>query len=189
MVTVTLEDLEDPVFASCPDDLITSIDRDKNSISVATIDPVVTDNCRIETLTWTLSGATTGVSPATGVNYLRTHDFNLGVTTVSYRATDELGNFSLCTFAVTVEYKVPEIKSVTIPNASMKIGDIISATFKVSTDGGFVFSLVSGSIGGYPLYNFQRIDATTYLANFQITQDGNSYLAGRDYSGYRPDYI
>jgi hypothetical protein len=79
-----------------------------------------------------------------------------------------------------VEFALPEILSVSIPDNSMKIGDVISATITTATDGGSPFSMVSGEIGGYPLYNFVRISETSYLANFEIIEDGNSYLATED---------
>ena len=73
--------------------------------------------------------------------------------------------------------KVLGISNVQIPNATMKIGDIITATITVSNDAGTPFSLVTGTIGGYPLLNLLRVNATTYLANFTITEGGNSYAA------------
>ncbi len=76
--------------------------------------------------------------------------------------------------------KVVEISDISIPNATMKIGDVISATITVSNDAGFSYSLVSGQVGGYPLTGFQRVDETTYLANFLITEGGNSYLANEN---------
>ncbi len=73
--------------------------------------------------------------------------------------------------------KVLGITNVQIPNATMKIGDIITATITVSNDAGTPYSLVTGSIGRYPLVNLLRMNATTYLANFTITEGGNSYAA------------
>jgi len=180
LVTITVEDLEDPVFTYCPRDTIIYIDRDQTGAVVATPDPEVTDNCEIVLQTWTMTGSTIAVSPGTGINNLGSYEFNLGVTTVTYRTVDPIGNFAECSFNITVEYSLPEIQSVSIPDAIMKIGDIISATITVATDGGSEFTMVSGLIGGYPLYNFQRIDETTYLANFEIIEDGNSYLATED---------
>ncbi|MEN8203326.1 MAG: fibronectin type III domain-containing protein [Bacteroidota bacterium] len=180
LLTITIEDLEDPLFDSCPEDVIATIQRDQISASVDTEDPLVSDNCEIGTLTWIVSGATIGMSPETGINILGTYEFNLGVSTLTYRATDMNGNFTECSYDVSVEFSPPEILGVSIPDASMKIGDIVSATITTATDGGSPFSMVSGEIGGYPLYNFQAIDETTYLANFEIIENGNSYLATED---------
>ncbi len=76
--------------------------------------------------------------------------------------------------------KVVEIISVTIPNATMKIGDVIPVTITVVNDAGIGYALLSGTVGGYPLYGFQRTSATTYLANFDITDGGNSYRADQN---------
>lgn len=56
-----------------------------------------TDNCLVSSITYTLSGATTG----TGTN-LNGVAFNLGVTTVTWVATDGLGNTNTCFYTVTV---------------------------------------------------------------------------------------
>ena len=76
--------------------------------------------------------------------------------------------------------KVIKILNVTIHNVSMKIGDLISATITVDPDAGIPYTFISGSVGGYPLGGFLRISATTYLANFSISQGGNSYSASQD---------
>ena len=75
--------------------------------------------------------------------------------------------------------KIVEVLNVTIPNATMKIGDVISATITVINDAEMPYAFVSGSVGGYPLYGFWRINATTYLANFVIAEGGNSYPANQ----------
>ncbi len=76
--------------------------------------------------------------------------------------------------------RVVRILGVNIPNASMKIGDVIPATLTVSSDVGVSYTLISGSVGGYPLEGFHRISATSYLANFTITQGGNSFTASQE---------
>ncbi len=180
LVTITVEDLESPVFSLCPNNSLIEINRDESVAMVETLDPVVTDNCEVQLLTWTLSGATTGNSPAVGINYLGTVEFKLGTTTVTYHAEDLEGNAASCTFDITIEIEKPKILDVSIPDASMKIGDIVTATIKVANDGGSNYSLLSGDIGGYPLTGFVRSNETTYLVNFEITEGGNSYLAGED---------
>ncbi len=76
--------------------------------------------------------------------------------------------------------KVIRIHGVTIPNESMKTGDVITATITVDDDDGVPYSLISGSVGGYPLEGFQRITATTYYATFTIREGGNSFTASQD---------
>ena len=74
----------------------------------------------------------------------------------------------------------PEIQGVSIPNQPMKINDVVTATISVKDDGGALYSLTSGTIGNYPLYNFTRINNTNYTAKFTITSGGNSYIASAD---------
>ena len=61
-------------------------------------DATATDNCGIPTLSYSLSGATTG----TGITTLNGVTFNAGTTTVNWRATDICGNYVECSFTVTV---------------------------------------------------------------------------------------
>ena len=68
---------------------------------------IATDNCTVSSLTYSLSGATTGTgSSLNGVQ------FNLGVTTVTWLATDAAGNTTTCVFSVTVlDTQIPVILS------------------------------------------------------------------------------
>ncbi|MCK4749529.1 MAG: HYR domain-containing protein, partial [Bacteroidales bacterium] len=172
-----VEDLEFPVFTYCPNDTLIKIERNELTAIVTPNIPDTLDNCGIVLQTWSLTGATIATSPVIGINVLGLYTFNLGITTVTYHVEDLAGNAAECVFNVNVEIKEPEILNVTIPDASMKIGDIISATITVGDDGGQIYSMISGTVGGYPLTNFQRINSTTYLANFTIIEGGNSYLA------------
>jgi large repetitive protein len=56
----------------------------------------------VVSLTWTMSGATTGSSLSTGLNNLTTYTFNKGVTTITYTVTDNDNLSASCSFAVTV---------------------------------------------------------------------------------------
>jgi len=66
-------------------------------------------NNNVATLTWTMTGATTASSDATGINNLTTAVFNLGVTTVTYTVTDALGLSATCSFTVTVIDNTPPV--------------------------------------------------------------------------------
>ncbi len=180
VVVITVDDLEEPQFALCPVDELIEIERDEVIASVITTDPVFTDNCEVSSLTWTMSGATVRVSPDVGINLIGEADFNLGITTITYVAEDLAGNTGICSFDITVKIKDPEVLNVSIPNATMKIDDVITATITVSDDGGTEYILLSGDIGGYFLQNFVRLNSTTYLANFLIIEGGNSYEAPVD---------
>ncbi len=69
---------------------------------VALDPPVYADNCEVEVLSWVMSGATTGSSPVSGINMLTVHNFNVGVTVITYSAADPSGNVSECSFEVTI---------------------------------------------------------------------------------------
>lgn len=179
-VTITVDDMEAPEFTFCPTDTVIEIERDQIFATAVPHLPIVTDNCEISALTWTMSGVLTGNSPAIGINYVESTDFPLGVTRINYFAEDLMGNSASCSFNVSIETKDPEILEVSIPNGIMKIGQLITATISVAEDGGSEYVLVSGTIGGYPLQDLQRINSTTYMANFLIVEGGNSYEALED---------
>ena len=63
-------------------------------------DAVATDNCTVSSLTYTLSGATSGVGTS-----LANVAFNTGTTTVTWKATDYCGNSAQCSYSVTVNYR------------------------------------------------------------------------------------
>jgi hypothetical protein len=60
-------------------------------------DATATDNCLVSSITYTLTGATTG----SGIS-LNGVGFNVGITSVTWTATDGLGNSSSCFYSVTV---------------------------------------------------------------------------------------
>jgi trimeric autotransporter adhesin len=64
--------------------------------------PYYSPYSNIVTLTWAMTGATTASSAPTGINILYNYTFNVGVTTITYTATD-IDNLSVdCSFTVTV---------------------------------------------------------------------------------------
>jgi hypothetical protein len=100
---VIVTDNTAPLFVSCPSSITNAPTNSAGCTgNVVTVNPVVTDNCNMSSLVWSLSGATTGTSASTGINYLNTHNFATGVTTVTYTATDASGNSSVCSYTVTV---------------------------------------------------------------------------------------
>lgn len=95
--TVTVEDDEDPII-SCPSDVIQNIDPGQCDAVVNNLDPNATDNCPNLSLSYILSGATTG----TGNGSASGLTFNVGITTVEYTVTDGAGNTAVCSFTVTI---------------------------------------------------------------------------------------
>tara|TARA_R110000850_G_scaffold218852_1_gene344376 strand:- start:201 stop:4634 length:4434 start_codon:yes stop_codon:yes gene_type:complete len=107
---ITIEDNEAPVLACVTDQ---TIDTDAGvctyTHSGIAWDATATDNCSVDTITYELTGVTTG----TGTS-LDGVVFNLGETTVTWTATDGSTNTDVCSFTVTVEdNEAPEITCVT----------------------------------------------------------------------------
>jgi HYR domain/PKD-like domain/Secretion system C-terminal sorting domain len=99
--TITVTDTENPTI-NCPAAIQANTDAGTCAASIATPNPVTADNCIVTELTWTLSGATTGASPATGINNIGTQLFNKGLTTITYLVKDAAGNTATCSYTVTV---------------------------------------------------------------------------------------
>jgi len=95
---------------TCPASITVNADFEKLFASnVAIAAPVYGDDCPGLSLTWNMTGATSGSSPVTGVNiYPSPSIFNLGITTIQYTATDANGHTAICSFTVTVLSK-PDI--------------------------------------------------------------------------------
>ena len=105
--TVTVVDNQAPVVV-CPANIVANTNVGVCTATVATPNPTTSDNCAVTQVTWVMTGATTGSSAATGINYVGTQAFNLngttgqGVTTITYTVRDAGGNTSTCSYTVTV---------------------------------------------------------------------------------------
>ena len=98
---VTVTDTQNPVFTLCPPNQEQQITNGGCDLANVTVpNPTFTDNCAIESLIWTMTGATTNTSSTTGINYVSGQTFNVGVTLVSYTVTDVNGLTATCTFTV-----------------------------------------------------------------------------------------
>ncbi|WP_123912660.1 immunoglobulin-like domain-containing protein [Hanstruepera neustonica] len=95
-----------PPTITCPSDIIVGCPQEVPSLT-----PTTSDFCGAITLqTYTLTGATTANSPATGINDASSEDFLAGTTTITYYIEDASGNSSSCSFDVTVnDYTDPII--------------------------------------------------------------------------------
>ncbi|MBL0130503.1 MAG: HYR domain-containing protein [Chitinophagaceae bacterium] len=105
--TVTVVDNQAPVI-TCPPSVVRNTDPNVCTSTYATPNPTTSDNCGVTSVSWVMTGATTGASPLTGINYLGTQAFGLtgttgqGITTVTYTVKDAAGNTTTCSYTVTV---------------------------------------------------------------------------------------
>ncbi len=84
---VVISDVENPLFIGCPGPIITNNSAGNCSAIVTWTPPSASDNCAGLTVTSTYNPGAT---------------FPVGTTTVTYTATDAVGNSTICSFTVTV---------------------------------------------------------------------------------------
>src|SRR5690606_16564107 len=94
---VTVVDNENPEI-TCVGDQTVDVAVCTYTHSGTAWDAVADDNCSVATLEYELTGDTTGSGTS-----LDGVEFNLGVTTVTWTATDGSSNTDVCSFDVTVE--------------------------------------------------------------------------------------
>ncbi|MGQ7868174.1 HYR domain-containing protein, partial [Sunxiuqinia sp. sy24] len=119
---ITVIDNQDPIFTFCPSNEEEEIAADqcsKTGVSLGV--PTIEDNCSY-TLSYTLSGETSG----SGNGLIpSTQAFNVGVTTVTYTATDPAGNTATCQFTVTIKrLEIPEA-AITCPDDPATVNALI----------------------------------------------------------------
>jgi gliding motility-associated-like protein len=104
---VTVTDAQNPIILTCGPSTTPIVNVNSGLCTYTKSgtgwNPTVSDNCSTYSMNYTLSGATTGTGTSlSGVQ------FNLGITTVSWLATDGSGNTSSCSFQVNVvDIQVP----------------------------------------------------------------------------------
>ncbi|GAB1451517.1 hypothetical protein MASR2M47_15730 [Draconibacterium sp.] len=130
--TVTMVDgITQPPVITCPADVVQNAGPNNCYLENVVIpDPTATDNCEVATISWIMTGATTGASRLDSINYVGGETFNVGVTTITYTATDSAGNFATCKFTVTIKDVTPpvieintckDVTDVAAPNNCSKI--------------------------------------------------------------------
>jgi hypothetical protein len=136
--TVTVTDTQVPVFTACPANAVDQITNGGCTLVPGTVTkPTFSDNCSVDKLTYTLSGATTATSPATGINYADGLTYNVGLTTVVYTLTDVNGLSSTCTHTVWIQnLSAPQFSSTCPANAtSNATAGLCSAAVSVPAPG------------------------------------------------------
>ena len=107
-----------PPTLFCPDDVEDVVDPASCTITFSDIDDPVMDGYCATTLTYELSGATTGSGTGT-VNGI---DFNVGLTTVKYKIEDIAGNKDSCTFTIFAKHLDITPTAYTCPPATVYAG-------------------------------------------------------------------
>ena len=98
-------------------------------------------------------------------------------------ATDTSGNISERAVALSIndiaDETPPVISNVSIPNGAMHVGNVVTVTITVDADTD-TYTVMQGTVGGFPLSNFTKINDTTYTAKFTVTEGGTDVAAGSD---------
>ncbi len=156
--TVTVSDNQFPTI-TCPANNMKGVDEGKCFYTVVgTIqDPTgVNDNCGVASVSYTLSGATTG----SGSNSLAGKVLNKGVTTVTWKVTDNNGNMTTCSFTIDVKDleppKItcpPDVMVITapgqcsVPASSVSLGSPTG----ISDNCAVKYPITNNSPGSYPV--------------------------------------
>lgn len=174
-IEITVEDVEDPVFDTCPDDIVVEIDPGDCNFVVDYPVPAASDNCPGPvTVVQTAGLAPNSIFPA-------------GETTITYEATDANGNTAICTFTVTVtEPVLPEItcpSDITVDTDPDECGAVVNYVPPMGTDNcpGAATELISGLAPGstFPVGTttvvYQVTDASGNTAEcaFDVTVEDN----------------
>jgi len=180
--TVTVNDTTNPTV-NCPANVTTC-----NPI-VNNIGSTSSDNCTGETISYTLSGATTG----TGTGDASGTSFGVGVTTVTYVATDASNNQDSCSFTVTVNPLPsvaiasfsPDTVCETDPAINLPVGTPASGTYSGNGVVGATFDPNTAGVGvHYVVYSFTdsnscaNMDSTMIVVESCVGIDENGTLSG-----------
>jgi len=165
---VNFADLEPPTI-TCPPNATTMAAVGNTSAPVSNLAPVFADNCSAVTLGYTITGATTGqgVGNADG-------NYNIGLSTVTYTATDASDNTATCSFNVLVNSSAGLGLSVDSIAADCQSGGTVAFNVRVQDFSdliGLQFSLgwdptvlEFDSVGnGYPGLALDAADFLNYL--------------------------
>lgn len=132
--SITVNDVQGPLITNCPDSIVQSSTATSCDAIVTWIPPTIADNC---------SGFTVVH------NYSPGDTFPSGVTTVTYTATDTVGNVSTCSFTVTINDSIPPVitgcpANITI-NTNGNCQAIVNWIAPTATDNCPVLSFTSNS--------------------------------------------
>lgn len=125
----------------CPQNVVTGF---SGPVPIPNIAPVLADNCGVPDAGWSSVGATVANFPndpdASGAL------FNIGLSTVTYRASDAGGNTATCSFDILVEFSVSttDLTLIANPNNLASCGETVSIdvlAFNFDSISGLQFSM------------------------------------------------
>ncbi|MBV5349486.1 HYR domain-containing protein, partial [bacterium] len=153
---VVVTDNEVPSI-TCPVGVNVGVDSGTCSRTFIPSSPVYSDNCSVASLTWTMTGATSGSSATTGINLIPSTSFNKGTTTVTYTVKDGAGLTNTCQFLVTVTDNI--LPTLTCPATPQTRN--IDSSFCTYKTVGTEFDPVGGdNCPGYTIQNNLNFGAT-----------------------------
>jgi gliding motility-associated-like protein len=169
--TVTVIDVEAPVFEIAPQDTVLYAVATDCSAPYAWADPVVTDNCEVLSVTWEADPANTNSG-----------DYPVGVTTVTYTATDIYGNVSTHVFTITVIDTIAPViadcpADIVVSNDAGVCGAEVSWTAPTATDNCGIASIETThspddffGVGSHTVtYTVTDIHGNTSICAFTVT--------------------
>ncbi len=142
-----------PVITCIPPQEVTTNDACTFVVPNIDWDAIASDNCGIESLSYIISGATSGSG-----NSLLGVAFNTGVSTVTWTVTDKNGNISTCSFNVMVSDVEPPV-FVNCPDGSEFVLNTDSA-FNTYTHSGFAWDATASDNCGIDSFYFVMTGAT-----------------------------
>ena len=165
-----------PLSITSPGNIAASADSGTCSTSEVVGNPILSDLGNLSVLTWSMTGATTGSSPISGINYIGTAIFNSGVTTITYTATDNAVAVVECSFTVTVTDS--EFPIVFTNNTTVILDSNGQATLIPS-------QIDDSSIDNCEIASYQLTEATNLSPFIYFTgvTDGKIWKANRNGSG------
>ena len=125
-----------------------------------------------------------GLVDSNGIIVTNSVDLNGGsiVDTDADGSGADLSNISFAsTVAVLVDGTAPSITAVSISNSAHKVSDTVTATITVTSDSDDYTTgsgAITGTINGYTLGSLSKVNDTTYIATFTITDGGTDVAAG-----------
>ncbi|MFN5032660.1 MAG: beta strand repeat-containing protein, partial [Flavobacteriia bacterium] len=170
---VIVEDTELPIITTCGAIIDTTVVADAGVCTYTNVgfgwDALATDNCSIDSISYTLTGATT----ANGLTTLDGLVFGLDTTLVTWMVTDGSGNTTTCSFNVIVEDT--ELPIITTCGAIIDTTVVADAGVCTYTNNGFGLDALATDNCSIDSISYTLTGAT--LLNGLTTLDGITFEA------------